>query len=244
MDQAIDNIFLNDYCVRDILRKLDLRQLALAACVSKQFQTVAQLLFSVKFRKLKLNDHITHVNKATLDRIFTLFGERIEELYIDTKYYNFPTPYFDTNLQKRVFGLIREYCGKPHSKLNSLTLMNFPHTHATLYDLFHIFKSLKKLILFNTRIPCLIGEILNALENAEEISIADCNFTLYSDKKSETMENTKLKSLSLKCSHFMQPLEILSKIDTLYPKLEHLKFEIINRNKIDKYDNRYRCKFS
>lgn len=86
MDIA-DNELINDDCLLEIFRYLNLKDLTCAVRVSKQFQRIARDAFRIKYRRITINENSHRLDTERLSHIFQDFGHLMEKLIVSTESY-------------------------------------------------------------------------------------------------------------------------------------------------------------
>lgn len=121
MSQIPENTIMNDDCVLEVFRFLNLDDLLNVCRVSIQFHRLAREIFSIKYKHLKLNTHLSRITEKKLLILFKNFGDLMQSIETPLIFY----PWYRKETQKFIIMLIKNYCSKKNRKLESLKLNYF-----------------------------------------------------------------------------------------------------------------------
>lgn len=224
MSQNPVETIMNDDCVTEVFERLNLDNLLNVCRVSKQFKRAARTVFSMKYRKLKPNIHVSSINEDILLTLFRNFGDLIESIEIPLGH---PRIIYKTNTQKFFIMLIKNYCSKEKVKLNSLKICYFDNIGRYLHLMSNIFVNLKTLHLQYVALPFTAIQLINKMPLINDLNLTFCIPILPMSTTFRPTVNLNLDKLTLRCRNKLQLLDILLIINDLYPNLSELRFQII-----------------
>lgn len=218
-----NNSLLNDHCMLEVFKFFNLKDLLIVSEVSIQFEKLARSTFIRKYKHLELSNHLVDNTESKLLKLFKTFGHLIETLQTPLFFY----PWYKKETQKFIILLIKKYCARKNSRLESLKLNYFGHINRYLCVMNDVFANLKILHLEYVAIPFSTLQLINKLPKINELNISYCIPILPISTMFRPTVNFNLKKLTLRCRNKLLILDVLHVIHELYPNVTELTFLII-----------------
>lgn len=230
MQHIVENQLLNDDCVLHIFKSLTVNDLCSVAQVSKQFQTLAQYTFKMKFNNFKLQEHFEKINISKLKALFIHFGKFIKHLEVSASQYK-----YDWNLnimETYTLWLIKQNC--PENQLRTLKLAYYNRIGRNFKTFRSILTNLEVLEFKCVALPFSICQLLTKLPNVKELTVKDCSPRFPITHFARTIHNPNLQILKLNCSEDFHTIDVLEHVDVHFPSLKELQFRIIPHLPMDR----------
>lgn len=227
MDYVTNNELLLDDLMLEIFNHLNVKDLCIAAQVSKQFQRLAQYTFKTKYSKFKLLDHFDKINLKTLKQLFFNFGQFMEHLEISSTAYP-PIQTLDF-METYTMWLIKQNC-RAENRLKTLKLLNFTRIGSNFLSLNILLPNLEVIELNGISLSYSINQLLSKLPKIREFSVSNCFPKFPILHNAVTKFNPNLKIFKLDCSDIFYPIDALTQIDDHFPNIEELKCVLLPYN--------------
>lgn len=221
MDYVVDNNLLNDDCVLEIFEELSLKSLIKVAQVSIQFNRLAQIIFSKKYRTFIFDE--LDISQAEILIVLDIFGHLIRKLTLEPKLCG----WHNVGIQNGILKAIEKNCSGDMNNLKSLELHDF-YANSTFHLLKNAFKCLEKFTINFVTVPYPILHLLNRLPMLKELKMIEPLLTPNSITMGPTIAtlvNPNLEKLYLECYSF-EVIDFIPTIDICYPNLKELTLRL------------------
>lgn len=223
MQHVVNNQLLNDDCMLEIFEYLNVKDLCTVAQVSLQFEKLAQIMFRIKYRKFKLEDHFTSISKNKLRALFINFGKYMEHLDITTRVFKYD--WTCATIQTYTIWLIKQNC-TISNRLRILKLDNFSGIGRNFRSLEKILDNLEVLEVKRTALPYSIPQLLSKLPKAKALIVGGCFIKLPISQYATTRFNPNMKVLKLLCLEEFNTTDVLNYIDIHFPNLKEFHLNL------------------
>lgn len=240
MSHVTHNNLLNDDCMLEIFKYLNVTDLCQTTQVSLQFDRLSQYTFKQKYAHFELRKHFR--NRISKNKIYTLFDRSARymiTLDLDASISLNSAPH----IHEVVVNLIKKHFLHEENILKNLRLRNFHLLDPNdMLDFYGIFIKLESLQLEQTPIPEAISDFIENFTKIKHMRLIKCTPSywppnMFFKQQSHFMPFiSKMQTLDMKYNEYLHPLLLLNGIENYFPYLRELTLysSVYNENYPDK----------
>lgn len=218
MELVVENNFLNDDCVLEILQYVSIKTLIRVSKVSLQFNRLAQIIFRKKFRTFAYHRQ-KGLDQREVELMLNEFGHLLENLSLKPVIQH----WYTTGLQNKIIKSIEKNCSTTENHLKTLELHDF-YANDAFYLLQNAFLWLEKVEITFCAIPYSILQLINKLPRVKELKLVEPLLLLSATTISQNNViklNPNLEKLYMECYSF-KLYDFIPVIDISYPNISEL----------------------
>lgn len=223
---VVENRFLNDDCVNEILNFLTVPELSIAATVSKQFQEISQYIVKTKHNQINLRDEFRKITLDQFEILLENFANFLCKLTINVEIF----PAYNDEREKKIFELISKNFNNDNHRLSELSFEHFKKLELIEFiGLLPTFRKVNTLKFKNVRIPITIPELLMHLKHLRYLQIIFCNplGPLFLTIHEPRLFSTNIEKLDLRGNENLLTIYLLRNIEVYFPNLRELIFHTV-----------------
>lgn len=225
MTHITENNLLNDDCVLEIFKYLNVSDLCQTTQVSQQFDRLSQYTFKHKYAHFELRKHFKKMTRHKLRILFNRFIKFAITLDMDADHALGAA----RKIQNLTIELMKKNLIIEENSLKNLKLKNFfflgPHD---MLDLYPVFDKLDSLQLEYIPLPETIPDFLETFTKIKHIKLVKCTpghwppYMCFSQQCHFLPFTSELQTLDLKYNEYLHPLRLLEGIENYFPCLTEL----------------------